>query len=431
MKDRFLRNMHLVLWALCVAFYAYQYGIRSVIPSVLNEDLRQYFAINSTEMGSLIGIFYISYMLMQIPVGLLIDRFSAKKICLSAFALVSFFTISFVYTNNYTIAAASRFFLGCCCSFAFVLIIKISNDYFPREKVAFVSSIAISIGSFGPIIMNPLLAHMSEVFPWRNVVFGIGFFGFAMSLLGLFAVHEKKLPTINSLENDEKCGAEQEKENEIRGWNKIWADLKIIFSNSQYLWIGLFSMAVLGPMSTFCDAWGLSFLKEAYDLDKEQASFLIANMYFAEIFGAPLVAIVAGKMQSYKKVMVGGSLLLIALFSCIIFIKMPLYMLSILLFCTGIIATCQFLSFPAALVGTSKKIGATVTGAVNTLTMLGSTLLIPIVGKIMDFSRGKLGDPSEIVVKYSVQDYRTGLCALLFFLCIALCSTIFVKDTYK
>ncbi len=401
------KNTAIFLLSFCVLFFVYQYGIRSAVPSVLNEELQSYFSISATQLGSLISLFYLAYTIMQIPVGLIIDRMEVKKIAVITFSLFSFGIILLVYSQSYIFAAISQIFLGCSSSFAFVLIMKVTNDYFPSDKVALISSIAISIGSLGPVICSPTLTYLSSVFYWKNVLICMGILGFIFSFIGLiFLKNTSKVSNI-----------------EISNEKSIFQNLKIISSNNQYIWIGIFSMMVLGSISTFTDAWGISFIRYVYGYTKEQSAFAISLVFLGNILGGPVIAHISHILQSYKKVMLCGSVILLVLFCCIIFINMPIYILYPILFLTGAVVSCQFLAFPYALLLVSKELGATITGVVNTITMLGSTFLIPGVGFILDLSKGNN-------TLYSASDYQISMSLLIVSVIIAILTMLFIQDKY-
>ena len=100
-----------LLWVFTVLFFAYQFGMRVSIPNVLNEDLQRHFAIGSKELGALISTAYMTYMLMQIPVGIFIDKISLKKIVFLSFFFTSLSLISFVSTKSLFIAWVSQIIL--------------------------------------------------------------------------------------------------------------------------------------------------------------------------------------------------------------------------------------------------------------------------------------------------------------------------------
>ncbi|MDR0678065.1 MAG: MFS transporter [Holosporaceae bacterium] len=411
--------MHIILWVFSTIFFVYQYGIRSAVPNVFNEDLQHYFSIGTTEMGQLIGMFYIAYTVMQIPVGMAVDRLNKKLLLSVAFLCVALGTIGLVSTENYVMASIAQLFLGFGSSFSFLLVMKVSNDFFSKEKVAMISSISISCGSLGPVLMSPLFAHLSNIYPWKDVILGFGIIGIVLSIIGYIIIDEKKIGPCVALE-------EQQKKQEDKCYGLL-DSLKIIFSNAQFLWIGLFSMFILGPVSSFCDAWGISFVKSIYNISKVEVASIVGLIYFGTIFGAPLAAFLSEKFESYRKVMIAGSFILFILFAIVIFAKLSIVVLNILLFSIGLVMTCQFLSFPAALGLAPKKIGATLVGVVNTITMLGSTLLIPFIGRIIDFSKNNFGNPQM----YSSQDYKNGMMIVLISIAFAMVSLCFIKDEYR
>lgn len=385
------KYMHIWLLTFCTIFFTYHYGLRSAIPSVLNEDLQQYFNATASQIGTMISSFYLAYTLMQIPVGLILDRFSSKRVGVIAFILFSMCLMLFVSSDSIAVASFSQFLMGCCCSVVFVLLMKVANDYFPRDKIAFVSSVAISIGSLGPVIASSTLTYLSTIIHWKTVVLYASFIGLAFSVGGFLLIKEAYLPKVHH-ESEQK--------------DSIIANLKVVLTNPQYFWIGLFSMLMLGPVSSFCDAWGISFLKHVYNLNKEQAALANGFVFVGNIVGGPAIAYIALKLRSYREVMFGGAFGLAVTFALINWCALPGFALHFALFIIGSLLGSQFLSFPAALTLATKEVGATVTGVVNTITMMGSTLLIKGVGCILDISKGEN-------LSYSASDYQLGVALMI------------------
>ncbi len=397
------KKKHILLLAFCVLFFTYQYGLRSAIPNVLNGDLQNYFGANTSQIGFLVSLFYLAYTVMQIPGGIIMDRANAKNISALSFALFSSGLICFVVSPDLICAAVAQLFLGISASFSFILIMKVSNDYFSREKVAIVSGIAVSAGSLGPVICNPLLAHLSGVFPWINVVLFFGLLGIICAVVGFFVIQGKDssadLSVDSSVDSFEDLNSQVETET-----SSVFEDVKTIISDRRYIVIGIFSMAVLGSLSSFCDAWGVSFMTCVHGISREQASLAVSFVYTGTIIGGPLFAYLSGVFNSFKKVMLGGAVSFAILLGFVSFVKLPIIMLYAILFVMGISAMCQFLAFPAALSLGEKRLGATVTSIVNTLTMLGCTVLIWAFGCILDWSK-------RAELSYSIVDYRYGMTA--------------------
>jgi Na+/melibiose symporter-like transporter len=243
-----------------------------------------------------------------------------------------------------------------------------------------------------------------------------GFLGIILAVIGFLVIDEKKIkesaPSCVSGENGEK--------------NYDIADsLKIIFSDSQFFWLSLFAMTTFGPVAAFSDAWGMSFIKNIYGIDRLQAASMLGMIYFGTVAGIPLVAFLDEKFKNHKKIMISGSLILFVLLTAAVFIKFSIIFLGILLFLTGVAASCEFLAFPTALEAAPREIGGTLTGVINTAAMFGGSLLIWLVGRITDFSRTNFG----ISGAYSPDDYRNGVIVLPLTVIIAIASLYFVKTT--
>ena len=113
------------------------------------------------------------------------------------------------------------------------------------------------------------------------------------------------------------------------------------------------------------------------------------------------------------------------LYTILVFVHMSKIELVVLLFSLGLIGSCQFLVFPAALCCASKEIGATVTGVVNMIPMLGVTIMSYLVGLALDWSRNYSGG-----IEYSLQDYRNSFILLIACVVVSWIVLFFTKDVY-
>ena len=406
----------IALFIFCVAFFMYQYGVRVSLTSVLNDELLKHFSISASDLGTLVSVFFLTYTLMQIPSGLASDNCSLKMIPIVAFCFTSVGFIIFVSSCNFWMAILAQILIGIGSSFAFVLIFKVTGTYFPREKSEFLASVGISCGNFGPVLISPLIAFLTQQYLWKNVILIAAFCGLLGAFLGYIGIDEKKLISDSSTEK------------KIKKYSII-DSLKIICSSKQPFLIGIFSMLILGPIQSFCDVWGLSFLRSAYGIEKLRASSSIGLIYTGMIFGCPFFAFIAGKLKSYKIPMIFGGCMLFFSMLMVIFLKIPFYLLNILLFLVGLLTTCQFLVYPAAINGSLSEISATMTGVVNMITMLGCTFMVKLIGLLMDFSFGEKISGGEMI--YSVQDYRCAMISIIASVLLAVFVALFIKDSYK
>lgn len=73
-------NYAMIGWLLCglgAIFYSYEYLLR-IAPSVMENALRTHFNLSASGFGFLSSIYYLAYVPMQLPVGVLLDRYGRR-----------------------------------------------------------------------------------------------------------------------------------------------------------------------------------------------------------------------------------------------------------------------------------------------------------------------------------------------------------------
>src|SRR3989338_3198608 len=68
-----------IIWAMAALFYLYEYVLR-VSPSVMTEGLTQSFGVTSTELGVLSSFYYYAYTILQVPCGVIVDKWGPRRV---------------------------------------------------------------------------------------------------------------------------------------------------------------------------------------------------------------------------------------------------------------------------------------------------------------------------------------------------------------
>ena len=113
-------------------FFLYDFFLR-VAPSSMLHELMKAFSANASSVGLMSGFFFFAYAPMQIPVGLLCDRYGPKVWLTIAVFCCGVFTLVFSITNSLYIACFSRFMIGLASSFAFVGPLVIATRWFETK----------------------------------------------------------------------------------------------------------------------------------------------------------------------------------------------------------------------------------------------------------------------------------------------------------
>src|SRR5438132_1195422 len=79
-KSQIFTNLYgWLIWILSALFMFYKYAIE-VSPSVMTHDLMKDFSISGAQLGNLAACYFYSYLIMQIPAGILVDRWGPRKV---------------------------------------------------------------------------------------------------------------------------------------------------------------------------------------------------------------------------------------------------------------------------------------------------------------------------------------------------------------
>src|SRR5262245_45732739 len=101
-------------------FYCYEFVLR-IVPGALQTELSTALGhISATTFGQISALYYFAYSPMQIPVGMLMDRFGPRKLLTLACICCTLGSWMFTLTTSITLVGVGRFLVGFGSSFAFV-----------------------------------------------------------------------------------------------------------------------------------------------------------------------------------------------------------------------------------------------------------------------------------------------------------------------
>ena len=140
--------------------------------SVAGPQLQQAFGLDAAQLGWLFSAFFWSYALMQIPTGLILDRFGVTPIGRIGGALWSFATGITALAGGFGGVLAARVLLGVAEAPAFPANAKATGYWFPRTERALATAIFDAAAKFSNVIGAPLVAATVIWFGWRGAFWG-------------------------------------------------------------------------------------------------------------------------------------------------------------------------------------------------------------------------------------------------------------------
>lgn len=109
-----------VVCSLAILFYFLDYFIQ-ISPSVMIRPLMQHFEMNARDLGIMAACFYYAYLCMQIPAGILLDKFGARLTIGLAMLTCAFGVLLVADSNSFILACLGRLFTGMCAGHGVIL----------------------------------------------------------------------------------------------------------------------------------------------------------------------------------------------------------------------------------------------------------------------------------------------------------------------
>lgn len=417
----------LIGWLICslgAIFYSYEYFLR-ISPSVMEGELRNHFNLSATGFGFLAAFYYYAYVPMQLPVGVLMDRYGPRRLLTAACLICVVGTFMFAGTTLFSIAAAGRFLVGLGSAFAFVGVLKLATIWLPEDKLAMVAGIASALGTLGAMVGDNLLGGLVTWIGWQQTVNFTALFGIGLVVALWFGVRDQK--------------RYQRRSGTVESFKQNMVDLSIIARNKQIWFNGMYGCLVYLPTTVFAELWGIPYLKHARGLTESGANMANSLIFLGFAIGAPLMGYISDKLRRRKLPMLVGATVASVLMMMILYLPgLNQLSLNFLLFFLGLFYSSQAIVFAVGRELSPKAAAGTAIAMTNMIVMIGAMILQPLVGKLLDWSSHMrqamlpvqdmyLGKMQQL---YTADDYQFALSVIPLGILIGAILTFCLRETH-
>ncbi len=402
-----------IIWTIAASFFFYKYLLQ-VSPIVMTDDLMRAFQVHGAGLGNLSAFYFYAYLVMQIPVGIMLDRYSPRLLTTAAIFVCSISTFIFSQTDTFWLACLSRALMGAGAAFAAVSCFKLAAVWFNPKRFALVSGMFMTAAMLGAVGGQMPLSILVQNQGWRNALEIVSVMGIILGVIYFLVLRDK--PTTKPVHHSHK----QE---------KITHLLKHIVSNKQAWALSLYSGLAFAPVSVFGGLWGVPFLEKAYQLSRTDAALAVSFIFIGFAAGAPFWGWFSDYIKRRKPVLFIGTFS--ALICLLIVLYSPSQILStlmILLFLFGFGASGFFTSFAMIRELFPLVLVATVLGIMNTFNAVFEALFEPVVGAILDWTWD--GETLNGMHQFTLQGYHVSLALLPISLILSLIILAVIKETH-
>ncbi len=402
------------IWTLASLFYLYEFFLRVFI-STISEQVIHDLHLTAQKFAIMGAGYYLAYSLMQIPVGILVDRFGSRILLTIAVALASIGGGWFAFAQTFGEGFISRCFMGFGSSFAYVCLLVLAINWFPKKHFALMVGVANFLGALGPFLAGGPLSLLLNLFnnDWRLVLTVIAASGFVLALI--IALFVRNSPN--------------RKKGEVIFLDPYKEPLRIrmllLIKNPQVWAVVLYAGITYVCLPLLGAYWGTSFL-QARGLSRDVAASISSMLWIGFAIGAPLTGKISDSMKKRNPVMILCALLGVIVSGCVVYWPTtPIVFYGALFFCVGFASSGISVSYASVAEHVESKLHATALGLNNSMVTFSAAIIPPLVSYLIQKAAG------AGVHHLTVSDFKSGLflMPLIYFIGF-LISLFWIKETY-
>jgi len=381
-------------WLVGSLFFFYAWILR-VSPSVMVEELMRDFAVGGAIVGNLSALYFYGYAGMQIPVGLLLDRFGPRRLMTVAAGVVAVACLMFAWSDGLVGASVARFLIGAGCAFSLVGAMAVAGQWFPRERFALLAGLAMMFGMAGGVFGQAPLRVAVDATDWRTTMATVAVFGFGLMLAAWLFVRDRRRGS--------------------GGVGAVFQGLRRVAANRETWLNAVAGLGSTGPLLAFAGLWGVPYLQAVHDIDRVTAGAVTSVTFIGWGIGAPLIGWFSDRIGKRRSPLIAGMILSALSLVAILYLPgIPLWGVGVLCFGIGFGGSAQIVCFALVREHNLPQYSGTAIGMVNALVTGAGALFQPMIGWLLDLGwDGLMVDGARV--------YATGAYNLAFGVLVAGC----------
>jgi MFS family permease len=317
------------------------------------------------------GFYYYTYTLMQIPAGLMFDRFNVRDVIVIPLLICALGAITFSLAHSIVLGSLGRLMMGAGSAFAFIAVLVVASDLFHHRHFALLAGLTQMLAAFGAMLGEGPLLPLMDRFGWRGTMELLAGTGILLAIIIWgFVRYEKCNQVIASRDEEASIG--------------ILYSLKDI-ARSRTAWLtALYACCLWAPMAAFASLWGVPFLQTVYHATHAEAAGLVMSMWLGLAIGSPILGWISDRLHSRLWPLVFSAAIgLMAFFFVVLHSTNSFQLVAVFLFCAGAACSGQALSFAVVRDHSKPKNLAAAIGFNNMAVVIAGAIFQPLIGGLI------------------------------------------------
>jgi MFS family permease len=390
-----------IVWGIAACFALMQFAIQLSSADIIS-GVMQSFKLSAFGGSLLISSYYYIYVLLQIPAGILIDRFGTRRLLTIGAVICIFSCYLFATATSIWVALIGRIMLGGGFAFAFVGSLALIARWFPIRRFALMVSVVEMIGMFGGAFGGIALAALIQYNGWRSSIIGFGIGTSILAVLLWFVVRDApkrycRIPKgLNSASSI----------------SILTAALQLF--RQRICWLNaLYSGLMYSVITVFIALWGVPFFIVAKNISMTKATFICDMAFVGVAIGCPLFGYLDSIISQRRLLLLSSCLAGMIMFAIVLFVPMSTLMTIVCIVFLGMSCSSYMIPFAVANEISPDNLRGAAMGFVNTISVGTAPLLQPLVGYILYKMAADHLQEHHLVATYSLHAFHVALSFML------------------
>jgi sugar phosphate permease len=390
------------VWAVGLSAYVIAVLHRTSL-GVAGLDAQVRFDIGAGALASFAVLQLLVYAALQVPVGLLLDRFGSMRLVVGGALVMAAGQALMAFSDGITGAVLARVLVGAGDAMTFISVLRIVPQWFPARRVPVVSQLTGLAGQLGQVLSAVPLALLLAGPGWSAGFVSASAAGVFVAIVALVALHDTPQRRVNSGEavtlqqlGSDLAGAWRHPGTRLGLWTHFTAQF---------------------PGTVFALVWGYPFLLAGEGVSRGTASALLTLFVLTGMAAGPVVGVLVQRHPLRRSWLALGVIGANALGWGLVIAwpgRAPLAVLVVLVLALSLGGPGSMIGFEFARTFNPPSRLGTATGIVNIGGFVASLVAILLVGLILDARTGGQAtyDIVDFKIAMSVQ-YAIGAIGLI------------------
>jgi MFS family permease len=381
-----------LVWGTAVAVYFLAIFHRSSL-GVAGLAAAERFHITASQLSTFTVLQLLVYAAMQIPVGVLLDRFGPQRLLVAGAVFMTAAQLGFAFTGTYAGALLARVVVGMGDAMVFISVLRIIASWFPAFRSPILTAFTAMLGQCGALVAAIPLSRALASYGWTATFAASASLGILLGLLTVLVVRDVPpgSPPSRSVKDVRTVG---------RDLRLAWRDPGTRLG----LWSHFttqFASNVMGLL------WGFPFFVHAEHCSDAEAGALLTLLVGVFIVGGPVIGGYISRHPWQRSTVVLGIVAAMMLTWTVVLLvpgDAPLWLLALLVVTTGLGGPGSMIAFDLARTFAPASRLGQASGIVNVGGFTASLLAVLGIGLVLDaVTPGSSTD-------YSSDAYRWAMC---------------------